>query len=574
VSDLWCRNCNIETNADICPVCGAATSEELPVEIHWCPHCRVPIINLVSQPDKGTCPVCGSKTKFISPDLRPVFPEERLLVEMLLDKTPNEWKNCSVWASKNRYYIDGTSISMPNSIYQRGDADAIAARLQEFRSTNSSEVFDQSIALFIKANQRRLDFLKDEAYQFINHAAAGFAPEQIVASFSGGKDSTVTADLAIKALSNPSLVHIFGDTTLEFPATTEYAERYRKSHPEAIFQIACNDEQDFYEVCNDIGPPARMMRWCCSMFKTGPITRVINSLYGSEQILTFYGIRKAESVSRSKYNRIEDSADAVKIKQQTVASPIFFWKDIDIWLYILAEKIDFNDAYRLGYDRVGCWCCPNNTPRAQFLSNIYMPDRSKAWRKFLVSFAERIGKPDPEAYVDAGKWKARQGGNGLESAGDVKIKFTNCTAEDHAKIYRLARPFDDELTGMFVPFGRIAPELGRKLLREVVVLDNRTNVPILSLQPFTQDGYDYAVKVRTMNVADHDDLQRMVGYQVRKFNACRKCLKCESVCRAGAISISSAGYYIDPAKCVHCKACVTAKYIDGGCMMDKYLRTK
>lgn len=176
--------------------------------------------------------------------------------------------------------------------------------------------------------------------------------------------------------------------------------------------------------------------------------------------------------------------------------------------------------------------------------------------------------------MDEGKWKARQGGNGLPAAGDVKIRFTNCTAEEHAKIYRLNRPFDEELTGMFVPFGRVAPELGRKLLHEVLVLDIKSNVPILSLQPFTQDGFEYSVKVRTLNVADHDDLQRMVGYQIRKFNACRKCLKCESVCRAGAISISNAGYYIDPQKCVHCKACMTAKYLDGGCMMDKYLRTK
>ena len=66
------------------------------------------------------------------------------------------------------------------------------------------------------------------------------------------------------------------------------------------------------------------------MFKTGPITRVINGLYRNQQILTFYGIRKSESVSRSKYNRIEDDAESVKIQQQTVASPIFFWKDIDI----------------------------------------------------------------------------------------------------------------------------------------------------------------------------------------------------------------------------------------------------
>ena len=52
-----------------------------------------------------------------------------------------------------------------------------------------------------------------------------------------------------------------------------------------------------------------------------------------------------------------------------------------------------------------------------------------------------------------------------------------------------------------------------------------------------------------MNVKDHDDLQHMVGYQVRKFNACRKCLKCESLCKAGAISISADRYYIDPEKC-------------------------
>ena len=203
-----------------------------------------------------------------------------------------------------------------------------------------------------------------------------------------------------------------------------------------------------------------------------------------------------------------------------------------------------------------------------------MSEQSKAWRAFLVQFAEKIGKPDPEVYVDTGKWKARQGGNGLASAGDVKIRFTNCTAEEHAKIYRLVRPYDDELIGMFVPFGRVAPELGNKLLQEVLVLDQKMNVTILSIQPFHQDGYVHAVKVKTMNVADHEDLQRMVGYQIRKFNACRQCLKCESICRSGAISIVGGSYFIDPDKCVHCKMCVSAKYLDGGCMMDKYLRTK
>lgn len=576
MSDLhrFCKMCGIATNELVCSKCGHETEEDMPIEIYWCPSCSVPVIQSVNQADKGYCPLCGRKMKYLSTDLRPVFPEERLLVELILKKKPHELINSSVWAESNRYYIDGKSTSISTTCFQEADADWLSDKLAANRETNSYEKFNKDIDLFIRANQTRLHYLKDTALRFVNEVATRFDEERIMISFSGGKDSTATADVVTKALGNPSLVHVFGDTTLEFPVTIEYVERYRADHPQAIFHILRNEDQVFTDVCEDIGPPARMMRWCCSMFKTGPITRLINDLYQNQQILTFYGIRKSESVSRSKYNQVEDDAESVKIQQQTVASPIFFWRDLDVWLYLLAEKVDFNDAYRWGYDRVGCWCCPNNNQRAQMLSRIYMPEQSKAWRDFLIRFARKIGKPDAETYVDTGKWKARQGGNGLAAANDVKIKFTNCTTEEHAKIYRLNRPVDDILIGMFVPFGRVAPELGQKILHEVIVLDHRSNVPILAIQPFNQDGYAYAVKIRTMNVANHDDLQRMVAYQIRKFNACRKCLKCESVCRAGAISIFGDEYYINPEKCVHCKMCVTPKYLEGGCMMDKYLRTK
>lgn len=571
---MWCRKCNIETNEKLCPICGTETVEDLPVEIYWCKSCHTPVIQTVKQSDRGFCPMCGEKTRYMSSDLRPVFPEERLLMEILQGVEPNTYAHSSVWAENNRYYIDGKAISLPMKLFQTADTDAIGDAVRKYQPQNDSVHFMENIQLFFRANANRLDYLKYEAHAFVKETAAKFGREKIVISFSGGKDSTATAHLVTTALSDPSIIHIFGNTTLEFPLTEEYAKRYRDEHPQAIFIEAKNEDQVFSEVCEDIGPPARMMRWCCSMFKTGPISRVLNSLYGNEQILTYYGIRKSESVSRSKYNRVENGSESVKIQQQTVASPIFFWKDIDIWLYLLSEGIDFNKAYRLGYDRVGCWMCPNNNQRAQFLSRIYMPEQSKAWRDFLVRFARQIGKPDAEEYIDSGKWKARQGGNGLKAASDVKIKFTNCTTEDHAKIYKLVRPYDDELIGMFVPFGRVAPELGKKLLREVIVMDATANVPILSIQPFFQDGYDYAVKIKTMNIADHEGLQRQVAYQIRKFNACRKCLKCESLCRTGAISITNDGYYIDPKKCVHCKKCVNAKYLDGGCMMDKYLRTK
>lgn len=554
-------------------------------QVNWCASCRIPVFdenNSVGAVCK--CPLCHGKTEYLSSDLRPVFPEERLLLELLLEKEPFSLASSSVWNFANRYYIDGKSVAISSSVFRNADCDALRRKLDEFSKENfeiSKKYFDSTVQKFIQANKSRFDSIKDEAFAFVQDEAEKFiqkngagSENRMIVSFSGGKDSTATADVVIKALANPKITHLFGNTTLEFPMTIDYAERYRKNHPLAEFRIAKNTDQNFYEVCKEIGPPARMMRWCCSMFKTGPITRVLNRKFGDKQILTFYGIRKNESVSRSKYSRVTENTETVKIQKQTVASPIFEWKDLDVWLYLLSEKVDFNDAYRLGYDRVGCWCCPNNNLRAQFLSRIYMSERSEKWRSFLVGFARQIGKPDAEEYVDSGKWKARQGGNGVSAAGDVKLKFTNCTSEEHSKIYQLTRAFDDSFLNMLVPFGILAPELGRKLIHETLILDVKTKVPIISVQPFNQSGFEHAVKVRTMNVEKHDDLQRMIGYQVRKFNACRKCLKCESVCRSGAISLAGNEYYINPEKCVHCKKCVTEKYLTGGCMMEKYLRTK
>lgn len=128
---MWCRNCNIETNENICPVCGSDTVEDIPVEIHWCSHCRVPVLQEVSQADKGICPRCGSKMKYMSTDIRPVFPEERLLLEILLGRKPNEYKDKSVWAVNSRYYIDGKSVSLPKALFKTADVETIAHVLEE-----------------------------------------------------------------------------------------------------------------------------------------------------------------------------------------------------------------------------------------------------------------------------------------------------------------------------------------------------------------------------------------------------------------------------------------------------------
>ena len=187
---MWCRNCDIELKDSQCPVCGESTTEDIPTDIYWCDECRVPVISLTSQADKGICPRCGGKTHYMATDVRPVFPEECLLLEILLGKEPLSYLEKSVWATNSRYYIDGESISLSSALFQKADATAISNKISAYAKDNNYLFFDQFIQAFVEANTSRLNFIKDEAYQFITKEASKFSKENIVVSFSGGKDST------------------------------------------------------------------------------------------------------------------------------------------------------------------------------------------------------------------------------------------------------------------------------------------------------------------------------------------------------------------------------------------------
>lgn len=41
---MWCKNCNVETNEEKCPICGEQTVEVNPTEVYWCDDCKVPVM--------------------------------------------------------------------------------------------------------------------------------------------------------------------------------------------------------------------------------------------------------------------------------------------------------------------------------------------------------------------------------------------------------------------------------------------------------------------------------------------------------------------------------------------------
>lgn len=562
---LPCANTRCETS--VCPACGGRA--EAVSEIYWCSHCQVPLY-------EKQCSLCGQEGKRLTTDLRPVFPEERLLLEIVIGQ-PFCYLKDAVWnGTGNRYYVNGRKIPFSISSLKEADSHEIRRQYEQLKEQNTEVYFEEYREKFVKANKGRYQRITEEAGSFIRESAKDVDVMDMFVSFSGGKDSTVTSDLVLRALSNPGILHIFGDTTLEFPFTYEYVKRFRRAHPRTPLVLARNKEKEFETLCRQIGPPSRVMRWCCTIFKTGVIQKKIKALFREKnQILTFYGIRRSESVSRSKYDRESDSP---KITKQRIISPIIDWMDFDIWLYLFTREIDFNEAYRLGYARVGCWCCPNNSKWSEFLSSVHMPQQYEDFHRLLVEFAENIGKEDAEEYIKEGGWKARQGGNGVPYAKKSIVTFTPCATEENAFNYELQRPVSKELYELFRPFGYLNFEMGNSRLGEVYVLNQKGEF-LLKLQGRI-GSKELKVSILNVRIAGAKDLrtaEERVKCQLTKYQMCMGCLACESVCRYNALSVKEGRegrieYHISEEKCLRCGVCVN--HFIAGCYMRKVLSIK
>lgn len=569
-----CPKCRVPMNGDKCIKAECGHSTVMSSTIYWCEECNIPIFEKV-------CPICGKQGKYIATDMRPVFPEENVLISLLLEDDPKKYQKDSVWFGSGTYIVNGKKVRLSISKINKLPIEKIKElkeKYETFADSISYEFFNEYVKRFIAANADRYNYITEESVHFVQQYRQKYEIEDMMVSFSGGKDSTVTSHVVNRALGTNKVLHVFGDTTLEFPYTLEYKKRFNKNEESQGVRIltAKNREKNFEELCEIVGPPSRVMRWCCTVFKTGAIQKTISTAFKDKKnILSFQGIRHNESASRSKYERESESP---KISKQTVVSPIIDWIDFDVWLYILTTGIDFNEAYRLGWTRVGCWCCPNNGGWSEFLAKVHMYDQYLHWHELLVSFAKQIGKPDPEDYVDEGGWKARQGGNGLVAAQTSVVSFEPCANDENAFNYDLQRPITEELYELFKPFGYINKELGNKRLGEVYIMNNAGKVVLILQGRLGSTKLKVVIKeihiakAKTLSVAESK-----IQCQLTKYQMCLGCKACESVCKYDAISVKDDGtgkitYTINDEKCRRCTECVG--HFNAGCYMRKVLGIK
>lgn len=574
-----CENCNgnvCETST--CPICHGRT-RVLSSDVYYCKHCNAPTYDEI-------CAICGEKCERVGSDIRPVFPEERLLIE-ILENDLFKYKGKSIWdVGGGNYIIDGKKKKFVyKKAIKENNSIEVKKSYDKYSEENKEEVekYLQSdyIKNFIKINKIRYNYITNEAIEYIKEKIKDYEIDEIFVSFSGGKDSTATSGLVMEALAQEPVIHIYGDTTIEMNDSANYIKEFRKQFPNMPFLVARNKDQDFYKLCEVIGPPSRLMRWCCTFFKTGAITKKIDSTFkDKKKLLSFQGLRRAESLARSSYDRESYTS---KIGKQLTIAPIIDWLEMDVWLYILTKGLPFNDAYRKGYTRVGCYLCPNNSEWPMYLTSIFMKEEYERFYNMLIDFATKIGKEDPKEYIDDGGWKKRQGGNGLNQSKTVIVDYKPCVVEENTYNFSLNRDLDESFYELFKPFGKINFDVGNKRLNEVFVLDKKTNEPILKITGRLNQN-EVKIKILKFSQTFVNEIigKSLIKNQITKYQSCLACMACESNCKFDALKIvivdkekmnyEKYKYTIDENKCVNCLECV--KHFDSGCFLKKVLRTR
>ena len=166
---MWCPTCEMKTNEPVCTVCQQKTVEdiEIPIEVYWCNECSTPVI--MSRDDVKSClinnkpvvcPVCSCNMAYLATDIRPVFPEERLLLELLENREIFSLQKANVWAHENKYYIDGKKHIVSLKKFEDADISYLQQGIEANKLKVSYDEFNVQIDRFIKYNRKRFNNIK------------------------------------------------------------------------------------------------------------------------------------------------------------------------------------------------------------------------------------------------------------------------------------------------------------------------------------------------------------------------------------------------------------------------------
>jgi len=211
-------------------------------------------------------------------------------------------------------------------------------------------------AAWAPSRTNHLRTLEAESIYILREAAAEFA--RPVMLYSIGKDSSVMLRLAQKAFFPGKipfpLLHI--DTSYKFPEMIEFRDRYPKELGAELIV-----HQNRKALDSGANPFALGTQKCCGLLKTRAL---LDALEAGDFTAAFGGARRDEEKSRAKeriysfrdaqgqwdpknqrpelwnlFNSKIDKGESIRV------FPLSNWTELDVWLYIHAEKIPIVPLY-------------------------------------------------------------------------------------------------------------------------------------------------------------------------------------------------------------------------------------
>ncbi|WP_026514798.1 hypothetical protein [Butyrivibrio sp. LB2008] len=82
------------------------------VMLRKCHQRYIGVMNAVFLYMKMNARFVAKKGKYIATDIRPVFPEENILISLLTTGDPYKYQKSSIWYGSNSYIIDGQKIKL------------------------------------------------------------------------------------------------------------------------------------------------------------------------------------------------------------------------------------------------------------------------------------------------------------------------------------------------------------------------------------------------------------------------------------------------------------------------------
>ena len=170
------------------------------------------------------------------------------------------------------------------------------------------------------------------AQELIKYSIDLYGLDKISVGFSGGKDSCVLLDLALKANHKIKVFSILADTEFQetYDLINELVKKYELDYKEYIF------------VQKDNTDPLL----CCGQNKVDSTKDALKDMCA-----WFSGIRRDEGITRVNFERMEVKDGLMKI------NPILDFTELDIWRYIATNNVPVNKKYKDGYRSLGCERC-------------------------------------------------------------------------------------------------------------------------------------------------------------------------------------------------------------------------